>query len=88
VKESGSDKYTSNASAVNPHSPSVGIQELREAERQFHQRQGLSERRSQVVQQRRVYAFATRRSTPQRIRRTTDNVRDTHQRSRSRSRPR
>jgi len=84
VRESGSDKYISNASSVNPHSPSVGIQELREAERQFHQRQDLSERRSQVVQQRKVYAVAISRITPQRIRRTGDNIRDKHQRSRSR----
>jgi len=86
VRDSGSDKYISNASTVNPHSSSVGIQELRKAEQQFHQSQGVSERRSQVVQQSRVYAVATRRSTPQRIRRATDNVRGKHQRSRSRPR--
>jgi len=86
VRDAVSDKYIFNVSTVTPHGPSVGIQELREAERQFHQSQGVTERRSQVVQQRRVYAVATRRITPQRIRRTTDNIRDKHQRSRSRPR--
>jgi len=85
VRDAGSDKYISNTSTVTLHSPSVGIQELREAERQFHQSKGVTERRSQVVQQRRVYAVATLRITPQRIRRTTD-IRDKHQRSRSRPR--
>jgi len=88
VRESGSDNYLSNTPTVNPHSPSVGIQELRKAERRLHQRQSSAERRSQVVRQRRVYAVATHRSTPPGIHRTTSNVRDTRQRSRSRSRPR
>jgi len=78
VRESRSGNYISNTSTVNSHNSSVGIQELREAERQFHQRQGSSEHRSQVVRQRRVYAIATCRNTPRGIRRTTDNIRDIH----------
>jgi len=88
VRESGSDNYTSNNPIVNPHSPSVSIQELREAERRFHQRQCSAVRRSQVIRQRRVYAVATHRNTPSGRRPSTSNVRDTRQRSRSRSRPR
>jgi len=88
VRESRSDNSTSKITNVNPHSPGVSIQALREAERQFHQRQSSDERQSQVVRQRRVYAVAAHSGTPSRIRRTTPDVRDTRQRSRSRSRPR
>jgi len=85
VRDAGSDKGRTTTSAVSLHSPMVDIQELRETERLFHQSQGVIER-PQVVQQRRVYAVATRRIPPQRIRRATDNLRDKHQRSPSRPR--
>jgi len=88
VRESRADNYTSRSNNVNPHSPGVSIQALREAERQFHQRQSSAERQSQVVRQRRVYAVAAHSDTPSRIRRTTPKFKDTRQRSRSRSRPR
>jgi len=83
VRDSRIDKHISNDPSINLHTTSVSIQELREAERQFHQRQDSSERRSNAVQQRRVYAVAVRRITPQLIRRTRDDVRDKYQRSRS-----
>jgi len=57
---------------------SVGIQELREAERAFHQ--------DRDVQQRRIYAVATRRITTLPTHRTTGRNRERHQRSPSKTR--
>jgi len=85
VRDAGIDKRRTSTSAVSLHCPKVDIQELREAERLFHQSQGVIER-LQGAQQRKVYAVAKRRILPQRIRRVTDDVRDKYRRSHSKPR--
>jgi len=72
------EKRPVDESTAVPRTPSVGIQELREAERAFLQ--------DRDVQQRRIYAVATRRITPPPTHRTTGRNRERHQRSPSKIR--
>jgi len=85
VRDACSDNHKSSTSAVNLHSPKVDIQELREAERLFHQSQAVIER-VQNDQRQRVYATSVRRILPQPIRRVTDSFRDKYRSSHSRPR--
>jgi len=75
VRDACSDKHKSSTSAVNLHSPKVDIQELREAERLFHQSQAVIER-PRNDQRRQVYATSVRRIWPQPIRRVSDNFKE------------
>jgi len=78
VKGATTDKRQVDEFVAVPHTPSVGIQELREAERAFHQGEGS--------RQRRIYAVATRKITPPSSHRTTSRNRERRLRSPSRTR--
>jgi len=85
VRDACSDKYQTSTSTVNLHCPKVDIHELREAERLFHQRQGVFER-PRTVRRRQEYATGVHRIVAQPIRRVTEQFKYKYRSSHSRSR--